>query len=98
MAMNAPLQGTAADLVKIAMKRADDAIERAGLRSSVGLIMQVHDELIFEVDDGEVAEAVRAIAPAMEGVAKGTAGESIPLRVDAKSGKRWGSMTPIASE
>lgn len=94
MAMNAPLQGTAADFVKIAMIRSDEAIKRAKLEDKVELILQVHDELIFEVvDDKDILKkAQQIIADAMTGVAKSTKGEHIPLTVDIATGTRWGSL------
>ncbi|HSE34549.1 MAG TPA: DNA polymerase [Candidatus Paceibacterota bacterium] len=97
MAMNAPLQGTAADLVKIAMRRTDAALAEEGLTGKVGLLLQVHDELIFEVDDakGTIDHAVTVIGQAMEHVTDGTAIAHIPLVVDAAEGKRWGSMTEL---
>ncbi len=94
MAMNAPLQGTAADFVKIAMIRSSEAITLSKLDKKVELILQVHDELIFEVvNDGEVlTKAIDIITTAMVGVAKGTHGEQIPLIVDVAKGTRWGSL------
>ena len=94
MAMNAPLQGTAADLVKIAMRRVDDALGKAGLSERIELILQVHDELIFEVEDNEkvIAEGVEVITKAMASAAEGSAGVHIPLLVSMKKGARWGSM------
>ncbi len=95
MAMNAPLQGTAADFVKIAMQRTDQAIGKAKLEKDVTLLLQVHDELIYEVaDDAKIIAQARAIiTDAMEAVAKGTKGEDTPLRVDVKQGYRWGSLS-----
>lgn len=97
MAMNAPLQGTAADIVKIAMRESDEAIVREKLSDHVGLLLQVHDELIFEVDDDPkiIARANRVIRSAMEHVIDGTSVAHIPLVVDAAEGKRWGSMEEI---
>jgi DNA polymerase-1 len=94
MAMNAPLQGTAADFVKIAMIRSDEALKAAKLDKQVELILQVHDELIFEAVDNKdvVKQAEEIITIAMAGVAKGTKGESIPLTVDIAKGTRWGSL------
>lgn len=94
MAMNAPLQGTAADFIKIAMIRSHEAIISAQLEKQVELILQVHDELIFEVIDSEevIKKAEEVISAAMTNVAKGTKGESIPLIVDIAKGKRWGSL------
>jgi len=94
MAMNAPLQGTAADFVKIAMARVEDALEKENLATRVDLLLQVHDELIFEADDDAafLARLSQVVVCAMSGVAEGTRGASIPLVVDVAQGKRWGSM------
>lgn len=94
MAMNAPLQGTAADFVKVAMKRVDDALAEQKLREDCELLLQVHDELIFEVKNEQkiIGKVKTAVALAMESVAKGTSGEGIPLIVDIAIGERWGSM------
>src|SRR5204862_4303318 len=59
MALNAPIQGSAADIIKVAMLRVDAAIEAAGLRSR--MLLQVHDELVFEVARGE-REALEGLA------------------------------------
>ena len=94
MAMNAPLQGTAADFVKLAMIRSDKSLKDAKLDADVALILQVHDELIFEVKDDEkiITKTEEVIKKAMEEVALGTKGETIPLLVDIVKGKRWGSL------
>lgn len=95
MAMNAPLQGTATgDFVKMAMVKANEALRKAKFDSRADLILQVHDELIFEADDDKkfLAEFSVLVKDAMISVAKGTKGESIPLVVDVAIGKRWGSL------
>ena len=94
MAMNAPLQGTAADLVKIAMIHVDEALKKAKLTTDVELLLQVHDELIFEVTDKKaiIDEAKKVIVKQMSEVAKGTRGDHVPLKVDVKEGTRWGSL------
>ncbi|MDR1450426.1 MAG: DNA polymerase I [Propionibacteriaceae bacterium] len=83
MALNAPIQGSAADLVKLAMIRADEALRRAKLRSR--LLLQVHDELIFEVAQGEAA-AVEELAREAMGAA---APLSVPLDVSVGLGPTW---------
>jgi DNA polymerase-1 len=95
MAMNAPLQGTAADFVKIAMAQVDRALAEKKLSAHADLLLQVHDELIFEADENEetIAALTQVIAHAMTSVAEGTKGASIPLVVDVAQGKRWGSLT-----
>lgn len=88
MAQNAPLQGTAADLVKIAMKKVDDRLAKEGLREKAHLILQVHDELIYEVEEEALSKATDLIKEEMESVAK----LSIPLEVNISSGDSWGSL------
>ncbi|MCW5623296.1 MAG: DNA polymerase I [Burkholderiales bacterium] len=82
-AINAPMQGTAADLIKLAMIRVQHWLETDRLASR--LVMQVHDELVLEVPDGELA-AVRATLP---GLMTGVAELAVPLVVDVGSGPNW---------
>ena len=83
MAMNAPIQGTAADIIKLAMLRVDRALEEAGLEAR--LVLQVHDELIVECPEAE-AEAVKALVTReMESAAK----LAVPLTAEAKIGHSW---------
>jgi DNA polymerase-1 len=82
-AINAPMQGTAADLIKMAMIAVDRWLTEKKLRAK--LIMQVHDELVLEVPDAELAEVRRELPKLMSGVAK----LSVPLVVDVGSGPDW---------
>jgi len=82
-AINAPMQGTAADLIKLAMIAVQDWLERDGLRSK--MIMQVHDELVLEVPDAE-AELVRMKLPELM---KNVAELKVPLLAEVGSGKNW---------
>jgi len=83
MALNAPIQGSAADIIKVAMLRVDAALREAGMRSR--LLLQVHDELVLEVADGEREELERLVRAAM-----GAAAElSVPLEVSVGSGRSW---------
>jgi DNA polymerase I len=84
-AINAPIQGTAADVIRRAMIRMPDAI--AGLPAK--MLLQVHDELIFEVEESAVDEAVVAIRAVMEGAAEPAVKLSVPLVVDAGQGANW---------
>ncbi len=86
MAINMPVQGTAADVIKIAMVNIDAEMRKRGLRSC--MIIQVHDELIFEVAPGELDE-VRSLVTTMMPAAMSL---SVPLNVEAKWGKTWGDM------
>ncbi len=82
-AINAPMQGTAADLIKMAMLVIDDWIREDS--KALRMIMQVHDELVFEVPVSELEHAGIAIAELMSGVAQLT----VPLEVDVGSGANW---------
>ncbi|WP_068109434.1 DNA polymerase I [Tropicimonas marinistellae] len=84
-AINAPIQGTAADVIRRAMIRMDDAIE--GLPAK--MLLQVHDELIFEVDEGAVDETVSRVREVMEGAAEPAVKLDVPLVVDAGQGANW---------
>lgn len=81
MAINAPMQGTAADIIKIAMVRLFDRIKLQKLKSS--MIMQIHDELIFETHEEEKEIMRKLIVEIMEGVIE----LKVPLKVDLKEGK-----------
>lgn len=83
MAMNTPIQGTAADIIKIAMNRADAAIKKAGLKSRI--LLQVHDELVLEVVDGEIKQVSAILREAMQNTAK----LKVPLTIDINYGKNW---------
>jgi DNA polymerase-1 len=83
MATNAPIQGTAADLVKIAMVRVARELSARGLRSR--MLLQVHDELLFEVPDGELGALEALVVEVMESALE----LSVPLKVDVKSGADW---------
>ncbi len=88
MAMNAPLQGTAADVMKLAMIQVDKAISG---NSAVSMLLQIHDELIFEIKKDAVEVAIPLIKNAMENIGK----LSVPLVVDISVGERWGEMRKL---
>jgi DNA polymerase-1 len=83
MALNAPFQGTAADIIKIAMIRLDAALSRAGLATRI--VLQVHDELVLEAPSQEVPEVRRLVQEVMEGAAQ----LKVRLAVDVGSGQNW---------
>ena len=86
MAANAPIQGTASDIIKLAMVQLGPALAAAGLRSR--MVLQVHDELLLEVPKAEV-QAVQALLPeVMESVVT----LAVPLRVDVKEGRDWAEV------
>ncbi len=84
-AINAPIQGTAADIIRRAMIRMPEAI--ADLPAT--MLLQVHDELIFEVAEEAVEDAIAAIRPVMEGAAEPLLRLDVPLVVDAGQGDNW---------
>ena len=83
VAMNAPIQGTAADIMKLAMLRVDEAIRREGLDARI--VMQVHDELVIEVVDSQIERCRQIVKNEMKGAAQ----LSVPLTVDVTVGKNW---------
>jgi len=85
-AINMPVQGTAADIIKIAMNRLDAEMQRLGMRSL--MILQVHDELIFECPGDELEEMRRLCLDIMPKSLE----MRVPLKVDTKTGKNWGEM------
>jgi DNA polymerase-1 len=85
-AINSPVQGSAADIMKLAMLHMPQALTRAGLDSR--MLLQVHDELVFECPADDTAATIRAARPVMEGVLS----LSIPLTVDIKQGENWEEM------
>lgn len=83
VALNMPIQGTAADLIKKAMLRVDGRLRREGLEAR--LVLQVHDELIVECPEGEAEQVQRLLAEEMEHVAE----LAVPLTAEAHAGKSW---------
>jgi DNA polymerase-1 len=89
-AINAPVQGTAADIIKRAMVRMEPALASAGL-TATRMLLQVHDELVFEVADHEVASATGIIRTVMESAAGPALALSVPLGVEIGTGPNWGA-------
>jgi DNA polymerase-1 len=88
-AINAPIQGTAADIIKIAMLRLPGKIQKAGLRAR--MLLQVHDELIFEVPEEELPQTIELVQDVMESAYQ----LDIPIRTEAKVGKSWGTLEQV---
>jgi len=85
--INAPIQGTAADVIKRAMVRLRPALEKAN--SPARMLLQVHDELVFEVPEDAVEKTAELVREVMEGAAAPTLNLSVPLVADAGWGKSW---------
>ncbi|MGE5461767.1 MAG: DNA polymerase, partial [Syntrophothermus sp.] len=88
-AINAPIQGTAADIMKIAMLRIPPALKAAGLSGK--MLLQVHDELVLEVPEKELKETARIVQETMANAYP----MSIPLSTEARYGKNWGDMQDL---
>lgn len=95
MALNAPVQGTQADIIKIAMRRVDDALRAEGLAEEVFLILQVHDELVYEVRDRALSRCANLVREIMEHVLSLNDTGGVPLLVDIETGKNWGEMNTL---
>jgi DNA polymerase-1 len=89
MAINMPIQGTAADIMKMAMVRLHRELPRAGLDAR--LILSVHDELVLEVPTEQLSETRRVVASSMAGVCE----LRVPLEVEVNVGPNWGEITPL---
>ena len=85
--INAPIQGSAADIIRRAMIRMEPDLARAGIRAD--MLLQVHDELIFEVDEGTEDAAIPAIRQIMENAAHPAVNLTVPLQVDAHAARNW---------
>jgi len=88
MALNAPIQGSAADVFKLGMLRVDDALRASGLDCHT--LLTVHDELVFEVSEAQVQEASALVRTQMEGAYD----LSVPLRADIGWGPNWAEAVP----
>ena len=88
-AVNSPLQGTAADLIKLAMLNIDRKLKQRNLKSI--MVMQIHDELVFEAPADEITVMGRLIKEEMEGVYK----LLVPLKVNVKAGRNWQDMEAV---
>jgi DNA polymerase-1 len=94
MAINTPLQGTAADMIKVAMIRTARWLDEFNADSPdeprARMLLQVHDELLFEVKNDQIEEVAARIKEIMEGVIK----LKVPVVVDVKIGSNWGELQP----
>ena len=88
MALNAPIQGGAADILKLAMIKVDRALATSGLDAT--MVLTVHDELVFDVAEGDLQATSRLVGEAMESAYE----LSVALRVDQGWGKNWAEAAP----
>ena len=86
-AINAPIQGTAADIIRRAMIRMEDALDAAKLKAA--MLLQVHDELIFEVPDDEIEATIKVVTRVMVDAPHPAVQLTVPLQVDARAALNW---------
>ena len=95
MAVNAPIQGTQSDIIKLAMVKADKVIAQNSWQKKARLVLQVHDELVYEVAEEEAQEIARAICDVMESVAPKELLSGVPILAEIAIGPNWGSVQRI---
>ncbi len=97
-AVNAPVQGTSADIIKLAMTKIDADIISLYKDDSVRLVLQIHDELMFEVRENLVDEVAPKIRVVMESIVPKEKCDGVPIIVDASVGKRWSEMRKLTAD
>lgn len=95
MAINAPIQGTQADLIKIAMRDISDWIRKNKMEDTVRMLLQVHDELVFEVREESVLDCAKAFKQIMEEALPEDKSFGVPIVAEANMGDNWGEMKSI---
>lgn len=95
MAINAPIQGTLADIVKLAMVRVAKWIDENKLNGKIDLLLQIHDELIFEIDEDEIEKLAPQIKEIMEDVLTDEQKKGVPIIVEGACGQSWGEMKSL---
>jgi DNA polymerase-1 len=90
-AINAPIQGTAADIIKLAMLHLPGALAGEGLKAR--MLLQVHDELVLECPQEELRDAARIVQDVMQHAYQ----LAVPLKTDAKAGANWAQMTAVST-
>ena len=95
MAINAPIQGTAADIVRVAMVNIANHIKENKLQDKVHMLLQIHDELVFEVKEGEVEKVVPELKAIMEGALAGKETFGVPIVAEVKVGHNWRDMDKV---
>ena len=95
MAVNAPIQGTQADIIKLAMVKAEGLIEKNVWSEKAKLVLQVHDELVYEVSEKDAEKIARELCKIMESVVPESALNGVPIVAEISTGKNWGNMAKI---
>lgn len=92
MAINAPVQGAEADIVKIAMIKVNEFLKKNNMKDKIKIVLQIHDEIIFEVEDDVVDFAKEHLPTIMEDVLDTTLTKGVPILTDCEVGLSWGQM------
>lgn len=95
MAINAPIQGTAADIVRIAMVRIAQYLEKEKVGDEVKMLLQIHDELVFEIKEGKTGQYIPKLLALMEDVMDGKETFGVPIEAEVKVGTNWAQMTKV---
>lgn len=95
MAINAPIQGTEGDVMRIAMVRIDEYLKAEGLHDEVRMLLQVHDELVFEIKQERVDAVLPVLREIMGNAFPPEDALGVPISTEAKVGRTWGSLEPI---
>ncbi len=95
MAINAPIQGSQADIIKIAMVRIDEYLKKENLEERVKLLLQIHDELIYEAEEVVVGSVIPEIKRIMENVLTPEQGLGVPIVANSSRGSNWGNLEVI---
>ncbi|KKW24784.1 MAG: polymerase protein [Candidatus Kaiserbacteria bacterium GW2011_GWB1_52_6] len=95
-AVNAPIQGTSADIIKLAMVEVDALIEKNGWREKARLLLQVHDELVYEIKREDLQEIMPVIKHTMESVVDPKKLSGVPIVAEANTGPNWGDLRKLS--
>lgn len=95
MAINAPIQGTGADIVKLAMIEVDNFIKKKGLENEARLLLQVHDELVYEIKENIVGSTSAEIKKIMQSVIDPKKTFGVVVEANSSKGSNWGEMQPV---
>lgn len=93
MAINAPIQGTEGDILRVAMLKIHDYLHREKLTNDAKMLLQVHDELVFEVKDSKLKKVVPELKKIMESVLDDKETHGVPIKVDVEIGENWNDLT-----
>jgi len=95
MAINAPIQGTEGDVMRIAMVRIEEYLTEHNLHGDVRMLLQVHDELVFEIAQARVTEMVPVLQKIMEEAFPSSDARGVPIGTEVKVGRTWGSLESL---